>query len=617
MQISIAILVGNANQGISYVKRLVKNFKARVLSYPNSIFEAEPCLVATLTNLNNIELLRKSSLVITPNAYTEGILYDVIPNTTLGDMDVVRATTATRVNSAGLIEVVPRNLFTYSNTFTNAAWGKLNATVTANAIVSPDGTTNASKLVAINPTGNNWINQTTTNNAGTTTFTVYAKQGEYNGVLLYNNTINSGRLFNLNTGALGSVVGVAPIDSRIESVGNGWYRVILITNSTASNEFRVYIANNDAFGNLGNGTSGIFVYGAQLENFGSATEYFPTTTRLNIPRIDYTNGSCPSLLVEPQRTNLITYSQNLSDASYSSGADLGGSVTRTVNYGISPDGTQNATRLQIVRGATYAEFFKRVSTTAGSTYTLSFYAKSLSGTPNLYTAYNGTYQNPITFTNQWVRYTYTFVASAAAQNGFNLITFNGLAGTSLTADLLVWGVQLELGAYPTSYIPTVASSVTRNADVISKTGISSLIGQTEGTIFLDFELLPNNINSSYLFALNDGTNTNMIRSEIYILSPTVSQFRTGINTLGVGQGDFFTTITQLKNKMAISYSLNNVKIFINGALVATDTSATIPTMNTFNIGNRTLDNIIGSSYKQAILFKTQLSNAECIALTTL
>jgi hypothetical protein len=109
----------------------------------------------------------------------------------------------------------------------------------------------------------------------------------------------------------------------------------------------------------------------------------------------------------------------------------------------------------------------------------------------------------------------------------------------------------------------------------------------------------------------------MIRSEIFILSPTILQFRTGVNTLGVGQGDFFTTITQLRNKMAISYSLNNVKIFINGTLVATDTSVTIPTMNTFNIGNRTLDNIIGSSYKQAILFKTQLSNAECIALTTL
>jgi len=596
--INIGIGVSWAKSLYSVANNIIANFRARVLSYPNSIFEAGPCLDATLEELNAVGLLDDASLIVTPNAYNEGVLYDVIPNTPLGDMDVVRATTATRVNSAGLIEVVPRNLVFYSEQFDNAAWTKANSTVTANATTAPNGTLTADRIQITSAT-NARVLQSGTGASLTVgkpyTFSCWIKSIS-------------------GTGKVGIRSGQNGV-SAIWSFTNEWVRYTFTSNAAAINE-EPQLCNNTLVTGA-DVSPDFYAWGFQIDNGSTATEYFPTTTRLNIPRIDYTNGSCPSLLVEPQRTNLITYSQNLSDASYSSGADLGGSVTRTVNYGISPDGTQNATRLQIVRGATYAEFFKRVSTTAGSTYTLSFYAKSLSGTPNLYTAYNGTYQNPITFTNQWVRYTYTFVASAAAQNGFNLITFNGLAGTSLTADLLVWGVQLELGTYPTSYIPTVASSVTRNADVIYKTGISSLIGQTEGTLFLDFELLPNNINSSYVFALNDGTTTNMIRSEIYILSPTVSQFRTGLTTAGVGQGDNFTTITQLRNKMAISYSLNNFKIFINGTLVATDTSATIPTMNTFNIGNRTLDNIIGSSYKQAILFKTQLSNAECIALTTL
>ena len=64
-----------------------------------------------------MSLLDKASLIVTPNSYKESKLYSVVPNTTLGDMDVVRATTATRVNSSGLIEVVPRNLIQQSSTF--------------------------------------------------------------------------------------------------------------------------------------------------------------------------------------------------------------------------------------------------------------------------------------------------------------------------------------------------------------------------------------------------------------------------------------------------------------------------------------------------------------------
>ena len=73
-----------------------------------------------------MSLLDKASLIVTPNAYKENKLYSVVPSSGAGDMDVVRATTATRVNSAGLIEVVPRNLLTYSEQFDNAAWSKIN-----------------------------------------------------------------------------------------------------------------------------------------------------------------------------------------------------------------------------------------------------------------------------------------------------------------------------------------------------------------------------------------------------------------------------------------------------------------------------------------------------------
>ena len=93
-----------------------------------------------------MSLLEQASLVVTPNSYKESKLYSVIPNTTLGDMDVVRATTATRVNEQGLIEVVPRNLLTYSEQFANGVYITTDSTITANTSISPNGTTTADTL---------------------------------------------------------------------------------------------------------------------------------------------------------------------------------------------------------------------------------------------------------------------------------------------------------------------------------------------------------------------------------------------------------------------------------------------------------------------------------------
>lgn len=364
---------------------------------------------------------------------------------------------------------------------------------------------------------------------------------------------------------------------------------------------------------------------------------------LNIPRIDYTNGSCPSILVEPQRTNVILYSSDLSQTIWSKSNYIL-TPTSTIQGLIATRITKNAINNGVYNGTGLRNLINTVGTFAAGVKTLSFYIRK-GNTDKVAFVINNILVGVSTSVNCEFNFntkTFTNVAVGltASFENYNtdvykiILTINDI-GVSTGKAIWIAPIdasnntvdggyldfafaQWELGGYPTSYIPTIASTVTRNADVISKTGITSLIGQTEGTVFLDFELLPNNINSSYLFALNDGTTTNMIRSEIYILSPTVSQFRTGVNTLGVGQGDYFTTITQLKNKMAISYSLNNVKIFINGVLVATDTSVTIPIMNTFNLGNRTsIDNIIGSNYKQVVFFKTQLTNAECITLTTL
>lgn len=142
MQISVAILVSGCNNALNYIVKLIRTFKERVIS-DSGLFEAEACLDSELNKLNVIGLLRKASLIITPNAVKESKLYSVIPSNGNGDMSVVRATTATRVNSDGLVELVPYNLLTYSEDFSNASWTKSNLTITSNSIVAPNGTLTA------------------------------------------------------------------------------------------------------------------------------------------------------------------------------------------------------------------------------------------------------------------------------------------------------------------------------------------------------------------------------------------------------------------------------------------------------------------------------------------
>lgn len=446
-----------------------------------------------------MSLLDKASLIVTPNAYKESKLYSVVPNTTLGDMDVVRSTTASRVNSAGLIEVVPRNLLTYSQDFTNASWSKSGVTITANTTVAPNGTTTASKLVE-----DGFLVTYGVYKGITTGFryshSIYAKKGERDWIKF--NCIHGGNAsvwFNLANGTIGTnnSTGIP----SIENVGNGWYRCIVnnTDHSVAASFYSVMPStNNNVETYTGTIGSGIFIWGAQLDLSATATEYFPTTTRLNIPRIDYTNGSCPSLLVEPQRTNLFTYSDQFENVAWQKAT-----TNVTANSIISPDGNINADTITSDNTLQNHWIGKTGFTlVSGTDYSYSVYAKNngfnlvLSvGSSVIYTncnfnLSNGTVSTPYATVganlctpviknvgNGWYRCTINFTAFMVSNAllyssndttttpigpfGMGIVQGNNIKG------FYFYGAQLEASSYPTSYIPTIASTVTRNADVIT------------------------------------------------------------------------------------------------------------------------------------------------------
>jgi len=333
----------------------------------------------------------------------------------------------------------------------------------------------------------------------------------------------------------------------------------------------------------------------------------------NVPRIDYIDSTCPSVLVEPQRTNLLTYSEDFSNASWTKS-----NVTINTNQILSPDNTltadlltANTNNAALVRYNTWSNTIRTASVFAKKGTSNIFYFNNLSiaGNGVVFDLFNGiivSQQSGFTgkienYNNGWYRCSVTYTTNSTVQTaGFVLPTIND--------SIYIWGAQLEEGSYPTSYVPTVASAVTRNADVISKTGISDLIGQTEGTIFLDINLDTRN-NFTYLF-LNDGNYSNYIG---FVFRENSIEFEI-VKEDGLQCSIVLNNTSKGRFKIAGAYINNDFIFYVNGNLIGTDNLGIIPATSKIELFYNT-SNIM--KYNSVSLYKTRLSNAELATLTTL
>ena len=582
-----------------------------------------------------MSLIDTASLIVTPNGYKEGKLYSVIPSDGSGDMSVVRATTATRVNSAGLVELVPYNLVTYSEQFNNADWGKEFTTITANNITAPDGMLTADRFNLSSGTEQKFLYQGATQN-GTYTQSVYFKKGTHTFVqLAVGGDVNPYCNFDLTNGTFSAFGSTA----TMTNVGDGWYRCTMTYTSSVATYFYIFASDSLSSARTAStsSTGNFYAWGAQL-NEGTLKDYQKTETRLNIPRLDYSNGTCPSLLVEPQRTNLYAWSSSFDNAVWNTG-----NATITANTTISPSGIQDADSIFEQAVNDYQIDGQLYSMTNGVTYTMSIYVKAntrqyfraLVGNSvliNFQSAYfdlvNGvsTSTSLITTTmtdagNGWWKCSLTFTCNNTATDAIyfgsspNMTSAYSPFVGDPTKGVFIWGAQLEAGSYPTSYIPTTSASVTRNADVISKTGISSLIGQTEGVIFIDAYRTQKSVNYQALIGLGNGTSSSEMMEFYYKSSNEL--------TVGVyNSGQQFvnnTVIANGRHKIALAYKANDFALYIDGVLIASDTSGTVPTMNQLNIGefNYTSGYAYADGINAVALWKTRLTNTQLAQLTTI
>jgi hypothetical protein len=469
-----------------------------------------------------------------------------------------------------------------SETFNNAYWNKRSGTtITADNATAPNGTMTADTANYTSGDGYIWADLTLLPSTNYVV-SVYAKGG--------------------GTIQLAAYWGTGSISSSAISLTSNWQRL----------EFSFTTGSTTSLGDVGFFiTATCNIWGAQLNIGSTAKPYFPTTDRLNVPRLTYQNGGggCPSLLLEKQSTNVMLYSEDFTNAAY-----ILSTASVSANTTISPDGTQNA---DSVTFSGFGVIEQLILYAAGNlTHTISVWAKVASGTQlfKLKITQAGVinyYSGDFTATTTWQRFTFT---QAFGSGGIGF--YAGVASTDSTIQL--WGLQLEPNtSYVTSYIPTTSASATRVADACFKTGISSLIGASAGTLFLYADIEKHN-DADFYIAISNGAS---LGDAVYLYQPSNGNLQ--VLTRKTGNADGVITIADANwvaglNKVAIAYTATTIEIFINGVSKGSTTFTALPTLSQLTIGSRpdSVGNLVGTGiYSEAILFKTRLTNSELAQLT--
>ena len=341
------------------------------------------------------------------------------------------------------------------------------------------------------------------------------------------------------------------------------------------------------------------------------------------PRIDYKDNTNGALLLEPQRTNLVTYSNDLSQTVYN--GDLRtGSVYGELGF----NGENDAWRYT-KDNSTSSGF---INLTFSGTYTISLFIKKEAnkgiyiynfGDTNQFSKINienGTYISGVDtvkiekFSNDWFRVSQTLTVS----NGVWYFYLTDGNGSQIATSITLQNFQIEQGSYPTSYIPTQGSAVTRLADSCSQTVPSGIIGQTEGTMFFEIDFA-NTSGVAGAWSISNGSSANRITmnttnySSTHFTLSVAQNYNSGSTKLASSNVTFSD-----KHKVAIKYSGTTLKLFVDGQLSDSVSTDGFGNYTKFYIGGNQVG-VGGDARKfiQADLYNTALTDSECITLTSL
>jgi hypothetical protein len=537
------------------------------------------------------------------------------------------------------------NLVLFSEQFDNAgAWNSTNTgtglapVITANAGTAPDGTTTADRIqVSLNGgTTTSAIsrrNQAITTLSGTAyTFSIWLKS--FDGTSSYNMNL----------------VGAGGNSLQIVVTGT-WTRFVFTSNGSGGVD-ALSIGLRGGMSPANTDSADILAWGAQLEKRDAVTAYTATTTApitnyipalqtaaSGVARFEHnpTTGESLGLEIEEQRTNLLVRSEDFSTtwANTNSSEDI--------NTIIAPNGTLTGDKLiaDAVSGVHHVQQTPSLAT--ATVYTFSCYAKAgqynrlfllmgagalpsqqdatfnlTTGTVSSVNTGNGTTASIQNVGNGWYRCSITTAATTSATTNTARIYVDNGSTISFTGDgfsgIYIWGAQLEAGSFATSYIPTVASQVTRSADSASMTGtnFSSWYRADEGTLYAETSQF-NRSGSLGVYAFDDGTTNNVFSSFAGNVIAAIA--RINGSTIFTSQSATITT-TPSFYKQAFAYANSNYACSFNGASPTTQSSGAVPpNLNRLQIGVYN-SSYLNSTIKKLAFYGKRLSNAELQGLTT-
>jgi len=355
------------------------------------------------------------------------------------------------------------------------------------------------------------------------------------------------------------------------------------------------------------------------------------TAASGVPRIDFLGNTSGALKLEPQRTNLIPYSQSFDNAAWTvNGASITSGFT-------SPDGTTNAFKLVEDTSTGVHRIYQTSTVTSSTNVSISTYVKYagtrwvfirnaensvgryfdlvdgvIGGTGGLGMPDNSLM---VAMGDGWYKISVSNTNTSAARlelwmTKTEQATFSTPYIGDGTSGVYIYGAQLEQGSYATSLINTQGSAVTRVQDVCSQTVPSGIIGQTEGTIYIDVDFKTLSGTNMFVSIRPDANNKiEIYRSGAVIYGEFASNASFNFNKPSVTVGRY---------KIAVAYSSGSSAMYINGVLIGSNTTpfAFTSTLDGIYINSRGTTYIEQSSYNESKIYNTRLSNAELIALTS-
>ena len=359
-----------------------------------------------------------------------------------------------------------------------------------------------------------------------------------------------------------------------------------------------------------------------------------TSAATNAPRFDYDPSTLAAqgLLIEEARTNLVLQSKDFATTWGQSG-----SPTVSTNTTVAPDNTTTGDTIGSTTTASYV--FQNITFTGDGTKAFSIFIKQGTstvnrlfvrditaglnrgqtdvtwtvGVPSVVVA-NGSLLSLTQLSNGWYRVQVAVDSVVAANSNQLRIQPDTAAGTGT---VILWGAQLENGAFPTSYIPTTTTALTRAADVASVNTLSPWYNAATGTVYAEFDLYAFTAGQSYRFAFSDGTTSNQLRARLAPSGTTQARHEVVNSGVSTTLGSP-ATINLALTKEAFAYATNDYAGVVNNGTPSTSATLTVPSVNVLQLGATVggATGILNGHLRRIVYYPRRLSNAELQSITS-